>query len=111
MRLRKFFDAVAGFSLIQHIGHLHGIIEAPHADATTAKQHVNEFQVVRDLENAVVQERRRQLRQGVGFVEVLRTRTGKIQLAFIAAGQRNVTGATRRRRERYSDEACAHGVC
>ena len=98
-------------ALVHRIGHQHGVVVGRKPHAIAAHHHEVVFDVLADLEHALVFEQRLQpgdrvLQRELGDV----ARAGKVEAVAGAVRERDVAGAVRLKRERHAAKARGHGV-
>ena len=117
MQLAEFVHAMAVQPAFQHIGHQHGVIDRIEPDAALQEHQRVIFQVLADLQDAIVFQQRLQPRQHIGLghlddgvAAVLRGRQIQRKPVALAMAAGNVTGLARRHRQRHAAKPRGHGI-
>ena len=117
VQLRQLVHPVPMQPAFQHIGHQHGVIYRVQPDAALQEDGGVVFQVLADLQDAVVFQQRLEPWQHIGFGHLHNgvlaiLRLGQVQgqpvAAAMAAG--HITGLARRNGQRHAAQAGGHGV-
>ena len=103
MNLRQLFQPMPVQSKVERVGQQHAIIERAYAKPPLGEQHDQIFQIVPDLQNALVFKQRRETRERVLFLQLRRRRACKRKPAIGAVRERNVAARPRLNRQRDAD--------